>query len=181
VIRWRFVLCIAVAALLVLGGAACRSSERASAGTSAAPTSSSPSEQPAPTASSTVDVPTTEESPAARFTGDWGAHTLVLTFDRAGHGTLLWRTYSTCGTDPPPCDTFRGNTVDSGGHATLLITKNSGTSATGQIVTSTDPAQLPAGPFSVRSAPHGMLMMNPSPRGDSPLCGPKTPVSACPY
>jgi len=98
---------------------------------------------------------------------------------RARHAALAQ--YKTCGTDPPPCDTFRGDAVDSGGHATLRINQHSGTSAAGQIVTSTDPAQFPIGPFSIRSAPKGMLMLDPSPRGESPLCGPKTPISACPY
>ena len=94
---------------------------------------------------------------------------------------MLWRTYRTCGTDPPPCDTFRGNAIDSGGHATLLITEQTAATASGRVSASTDPADLPIGPFSLRSAPNAMLTLSPWPGSDYRLCGPKTPASACPY
>ena len=94
---------------------------------------------------------------------------------------MLWRTYRTCGTDPPPCDTFRGNAIDSGGHATLLITEQTAATASGRVSASTDPADLPIGPFSLRSAPNAMLTLSPWPGSDYRLCGPKTPASTCPY
>jgi len=135
---------------------------------------------PPNTGSTTGVSPSTEVSSAAWFVGDWFGHSVYLKFDRAGHGTMLWRTYNTCGTDPPPCDTFRGNVIDDGGHATLIITKHGTGTASGRITASTDPV-LRVGSFSLRSAPNAMLTLSPWPGSHYRLCGPKTPNSACPY
>jgi len=119
---------------------------------------------------------------AAWFIGDWVAHTLGLTFDRDGRGTLTWRTYRTCGQDPPPCDTIRGRETIDGGQAKLRIVAYTGTTASGRVISSSDQEQFPVGPFSLRlDGATGMAHLNPSPRGDDALCGPKTAASACPY
>jgi len=95
---------------------------------------------------------------------------------------MTWRTYATCGEDQPPCDTFRGNTIEDGGNATLQIMARQANGASGLITSSTDQAQLPVGAFSLRyNAANGMAYLDPSPRRGDPLCGPTTPASACPY
>jgi hypothetical protein len=136
---------------------------------------------PPNTGSTTRPTRSTEVSSAAWFAGEWAGHSLELKLDRAGRGTMLWRTYKTCGTDPPPCDTFRGNTIDSGGHATLLVTKYATETASGRVITSTDQAELPIGQFSLRLAANGMMTLSPWAGSHYPLCGPNTPNSACPY
>ena len=128
----------------------------------------------------TAQSPSPEVSSAAWFVGDWFGHSVYVTFDRAGHGTMMWRTYNTCGTDPPPCDTFRGNVIDDGGVQTLVITKHGTGTASGRVTASTDPV-LRVGSFSLRSAPNATLTLSPWPGSHYRLCGPKTPNSACPY
>ncbi len=124
-----------------------------------------------------TSVRTVSRTSSGWLEGKWFAHTLGLTVDRAGHARITWRTYAVCGEDPPPCDTFRGGEIVDGGTATGIFTDIDRTTASGRVLTSTDPAGLPVGPITLRFDPgHDVLSMRPSPRGPSPLCGPH-PVS----
>ena len=162
---------LALASLAVLASAACSSSS----GEMSAPTTAQ---------GTTTSVPSSEPATApaghARFVGTWFAHTLRLKFDQSGHGTMTWRTYATCGSQPPPCDTFRGNGIEVGGHATLRIITYKPNAASGRVTSSTDQAHLPVGPFTFRLNPAtDTADLSPSPRGKFPLCGPKAPSSLC--
>lgn len=84
-------------------------------------------------------------SGAGPFAGSWSHHGIGLRIDSTGSGTADWRTYATCGQDPPPCDTFSGNLITDGGHATLTVTAAGPTVANVQILDSTDTKNVPLG------------------------------------
>jgi hypothetical protein len=129
---------------------------------------------------SSVDEP--EPVPVANkgFVGSWSAHSTGLHIGSAGRGTLFWRTYQTCGEDPPPCDTFAGNSILSGGHATLRLTLALGTTTSGRILSTTDPVHFPIGPLTARlDLRKHELFLSPSPTGDFPFCGQNAPVTDC--
>lgn len=86
---------------------------------------------------------------AGPFTGMWYHHGVGLTIEASGTGSASWRTYATCGQDPPPCDTFSGNVIDDGGHATFTVTALSAATATGQVLASADPHSAPVGPMTM--------------------------------
>jgi hypothetical protein len=120
-----------------------------------------------------VDEPEPVRAANKGFVGSWSAHSTGLEIDGAGTGTLLWRTYRECGQDPPPCDTFAGSYILSGGHATLRLTITSGTTTAGRILSTTDPVHFPIGPLTARlDLRRHELFLSPSPTGDLPFKGP---------
>jgi hypothetical protein len=105
---------------------------------------------------------------AGPFADTWHLHTYAVTINPDGTGYADWRTYRTCGQDPPPCETWTGNIINDGGHATFHLTSVTGTEAQGTVDISTDPSRLPAGPLHLTLAPNDLLVIN----GQQPgLCG----------
>lgn len=133
-------------------------------------------------AAASVPSPTTAAATpriARWLVGEWSAHTLGLTVDSRGTGRMSWRTYRTCGEDPPPCDTFEGNTIRVGGQATIRLTTTGPTTASGRVVTSSDPADLPLGPVRLRFDPNGDVIHSRLSLGRPVLCGPHAAVTRC--
>ena len=124
-----------------------------------------PSTSPAPAVSSA--------GPARAFAGEWSVHTTLLVVDPTGYGILAFRTYSTCGQDPPPCDIFSGNDIFDAGHATFTFSASGPTTASGQVLTTTVPTVLPLGRFTARIDPAKDLLYLSLPLfAHYPLCGP---------
>lgn len=95
---------------------------------------------------------------AGPFAGTWSHHGVGMTIDASGTGSASWRTYATCGQDPPPCDTFSGDVIDDGGHATFTVTALSATTASGKVVASADPHSAPVGPMTMTLDPANRLL-----------------------
>jgi hypothetical protein len=105
---------------------------------------------------------------AGAFADTWRLHTNVLTINADGTGFADWRTYRTCGQDAPPCDTWTGNVITDGGHATFHLTTVTGNEAKGIVDLSSDPAFLAVGPLTLSLTPDDLLVIN----GRQPgLCG----------
>lgn len=116
---------------------------------------------------------------AGPFTGGWYHHGIGVSITASGSGTAEWRTYATCGQDPPPCDTFSGNLIIDGGHATFTVTATSPTTATGQVEVTTDAKTAPVGPMTMTLDPaHHLLYWSDVPA--TAFCGPQSaPDSPC--
>ena len=112
---------------------------------------------------------------AGTFAGLWEVHAHLLTIDSSGYGILDWRVYTSCAKGiRPPCDVMNGNEIVDGGHATLLLTAAGPASATGDILTTTDPTNVPLGAFSTRIDPVRDLLYSSLPLfAKYPLCGQK--------
>lgn len=119
-------------ALLAAVGVGCAS-------TTARPPSGSPTQ--------TAHSSTSARPTFTAFAGQWIGHGSFLVVHSDGRFTMEMRTYRTCGQDPPPCDTFSGNTITSGDVATGQLTSASGEVATGEVAHTTDPTDTPAGPI----------------------------------
>jgi hypothetical protein len=131
--------------------------------------------------SSSVSRPRPPESTAGAFGGDWYAHGIGISIDADGQGTATWRTYRDCDIDPPPCDTFRGHGVFSGGAARFDLRQVDGTVATGRVLTTTDPAAFPVGSLEAYlDRKHDVLHITPSPRA-TPFCRSSNTGSRCAY
>lgn len=88
---------------------------------------------------------------------------------------MSMRTYRTCGQEPPPCDTFSGNTITDGDIATGRLTSVSGEVAIGQVIHSTDQTDTPAGRITMTLNPATDTL---SARNVS-FCGPDAPAGNC--
>jgi hypothetical protein len=160
------------------------------AAVSPAPTTApSPTVPPTTTAPTTAPSSTTTASPttppdtspepavsatgqAGAFAGHWRLHTTLLAIDPTGYGILSWRTYSTCGHDPPPCDIFSGNYIIDGGSATFTLAATSPTTASGRVLTTTAANQVPLGPFTARlDRVRDLIQVSFPLDGHLPLCG----------
>ena len=96
-----------------------------------------------------------------------------MVIDPTGYGILNWRTYRTCGPDPPPCDIVSGTFIIDGGNATFALTPTTPTTASGRVLTTTAPGQVPPGRFTARLDPTRNLLRVSLPlAADFPLCGP---------
>jgi hypothetical protein len=137
-------------------------------------------------ASSTVHAPTGPSSQSARpsasaspvftaFAGQWNGHGTYLVIHPNGSFTMGLRTYRVCGQDPPPCDTFSGNTISDGDVATGQLTSVSGEVTNGQVTHTTDPADTPAGQITMTLDPATDTI---SARNVS-FCGPSAPSGGC--
>jgi hypothetical protein len=133
--------------------------------TTASPTTTPPDTSPEPAVSSA--------GPAGAFAGHWRLHVTLMAIDPAGYGILSWRTYSTCGQDPPPCDIFSGNYIIDGGNATFALAATSPTTASGTVLTTTAPRQVPLGRFTARlDRVRDLIQVSFPLDGHLPLCGP---------
>jgi hypothetical protein len=125
---------------------------------------------------------TSAASPAASgsptftaFVGQWYGHGSYLDIHSDGSFTVSARTYRTCGQDPPPCDTFSGNTITDGDVATGQLASVSGEVATGQVTHTTDPPDSPAGPITMTLDPATDTIST----RDVSYCGPSAPTGNC--
>jgi hypothetical protein len=174
-------LVVAVGILAVASLTACKNASRPTAASPSA-TPATRSVGPSPTASEPApDPPLEKDGRAGVFAGTWFGHGRQLNIDGTGLGTLTWRTYTTCGQDPPPCDTTIGNEIFDGGDATVFLATISAVGASGRVVTSNTPDLFPVGPLTVRlDTATDLLYLSPTPFGqDVPLCGPKAAAGAC--
>jgi hypothetical protein len=97
-----------------------------------------------------------------------------MAIDPTGYGIFDWRTYSTCGQDPPPCDIFSGNYIIGGGHASFSLAATGPATAIGTVLTTTAPRQVPLGRFTARLDPAKDLLQLSFPLvAQFPLCGPR--------
>src|SRR5207248_1998701 len=97
------------------------------------------------------------------------AHGRAVHFDEDGSGTAQWRIYRFCSESPPPCDTFIGNEIILGGHASLLLTAGTGATATAVVSQSSDPDSLPDGPIGLHTLPGYEFEFD---NGFGPFCRP---------
>ena len=106
----------------------------------------------------------------------------MLTIDQSGYGIMDWRVYTTCGTGVRPlCDIFSGNEILDGGHATLLLNATGPTSANGEVLSTSDPADVPLGAFTARIDPVRDLLYPSFPLyAKYPLCGQKAEAMSVP-
>jgi hypothetical protein len=149
-----------LAAILAVASADCAS-------TPAGPSTASPKATAHPSASAS---PTFNA-----FVGEWSGHGSYLVIRRDGSFIMEMRTYRTCGQDPPPCDTFSGNTITSGDVATGRLTQVSGEVATGTVTHTTDPADTPAGPITMTLDPANDTIF----ARNVSFCGPGAPSGNC--
>ena len=174
-------LVVAISILVAAGLTACKNASKpGAAGPSATPANRSAAPSPAASEPS-PDPPLAKDGRAGVFAGTWSGHGRQLNVDGTGLGRLTWRTYTTCGQDPPPCDTTIGNEIFDGGDATVFLTSLSAASASGRVVSSNAPDLFPVGPVTVRlDTAADLLYLSPTPFGqDVPLCGPKAAPGAC--
>jgi hypothetical protein len=149
-----------LAAILVAVSTGCAS---AAVSTPAGP--ATPTASPSPSASPTF----------AAFAGQWYGHGSYLVIRLDGGFTMGERTYRTCGQDPPPCDTFSGNTITDGDVAAGQLTSVSGEVATGEVTHTTDSADSPTGPITMTLDPATDTIS----AGNVSFCGPSAPAGTC--
>jgi hypothetical protein len=109
------------------------------------------------------------------FVGQWDGHGSYLDIHSNGSFTMSARTYRICGQDPPPCDTFSGNTITDGDVATGQLTSVSGEVATGEVTHTTDSADSPAGPITMTLDPATDTIS----AHNVSFCGPSAPAGNC--
>lgn len=115
----------------------------------------------------------TGTSSLSQFTGTWQRHGQFLTFTSAGRGTVTYRSYVWCESDPqPPCDATKGSEIIPGGKISFVLTEASGTTATGTVAASNDSA-VPAGTAVTAMIGGHNLILSLWP--DAPFCAPDTP------
>jgi hypothetical protein len=148
-----------------------------------APTTSVPATVATASTTSTTSAtvsPASFAGPAAAFAGTWHRHGSVVFIDGSGSGVADWRVYSWCSDAPPPCDLMIGDQIIDGGHATFTITVTGPTTATGRVLTTTVPADVPVGTFSARVDPTAdVLDLSPRLFRGSPLCGRRADPDGC--
>jgi hypothetical protein len=79
----------------------------------------------------TNDESTTSSTPTdiSAFAGTWVRHGISVSVSRSGHLEGSYRTYRTCGEDPPPCDRVEGNNIIDGGTITGQLVRFTARSA----------------------------------------------------
>jgi len=116
--------------------------------------------------------PTVNFSP---FVGNWYGHARGLTFSLDGHAKYAGRVFRWCSTNPPPCDSFKGDEIIGGLNENLQFTQVIGSTAYGTIVSGTDDpgsVYLKVGSkIAVTLEPNDKLSIS----DGAELCGPKTP------
>ncbi len=138
-----------------------------------------------PTATTTTGNTTDTTSAAAHdsigvFAGSWERHGIDLHITAAGNATMNWRTYRVCGQDAPPCDTWVGNVITDGGHATFRLQATGPQTAAGTVLTTSDASTLPLGPINATLGEKGDLVyLVPFPGANMPFCGPRANDPRC--
>lgn len=110
------------------------------------------------------DVRPTAQTVPDGWVGDaqqWGRHGFNLSIGADGRAVATWRTYRWCSDDPaPPCDSFRGNEIVSGGRATIVLSTGVGSSMYGRVIESTQPDFLPLGPVALTGVDDDALWLS---------------------
>jgi hypothetical protein len=120
----------------------------------------SPGASPGPTASPSL----------APFLGVWSRHGAGLTISPDGSFSFGWRTYRTCGQDPPPCDQIVNNVITDGGRAIGTLHAVATRSADGHVSATTDATVVPAGSFVADVTDYQVLTLR-FPSTTLTLCG----------
>ncbi len=109
--------------------------------------------------------------------GTWAGHGRTLTITGEGAGTVVYRAYRFCEDDPtPPCDSMRGNEIQSGGLVRFTLTASAGpSSAAGRISSSTEPSNPRGSAVTVRASGYNVYV---SFWPDVPFCAADTPEGA---
>lgn len=107
------------------------------------------------------------------FEGEWHFDSTLLTVGSNGEATFITRAYQFCRPGIlPPCDAWQGNTIIPGIQEKIALTKISGKTAYGTIISSTNnKAQRQV---TLTLQPHDTLKFD-----DTLLCGPKGPLGHC--
>ncbi|SRR5258708_3529045 len=117
---------------------------------------------------------------AGVFAGSWFAHGTVFYIDPSGSGIGRWRVYEWCSDRPPPCDLVTDHQIISGEFASFVLKAAGATTASGSVITTTVPAEVPIGPLTARFDPKEDLLWLSAPLfKDYPLCGPRAAVGRC--
>jgi len=132
--------------------------------------SSSSSTTAAPVTTSTVTLPGVQVGP---FDGVWYHHGFGMTVSEGGYGTFNWRTYTSCGAQPAPCDYNQGNEIIDGGYAVFSLESNGPTSASGHVFETDDARVVPFGPFTVKFHQRDDMVFVSFANGQLAMCGPK--------
>jgi hypothetical protein len=149
------------------------------------PPSELPSATPTAQSSSTpfdavTPSPVRTDGLAGVFAGRWFAHSTAFYIDPSGSGIGIWRVYDYCSDTPPPCDLVTDHEIISGGFASFVLEAAGATTASGRVVTTSVPAEVPIGPLTARFDPKADLLWLSAPLfKDYPLCGPHAAVGRC--
>lgn len=120
--------------------------------------------------------PSSNQNQAPDFTAfakGWSKHGFGIKINTDGSGEASWRTYKWCSDDPtPPCDSMEGNNIIDGGKATIKLSSVNGSTASGQVTSSSEPNVLIVAPLTLTILEYGMLELD---QGSSKLslCGPE--------
>jgi len=119
--------------------------------------------------------PGSSPGPAARpdltpFVGVWSRHGAGLTISPDGSLSLEWRTYRTCGQDPPPCDQIVNDLINDGGRAIGTVHAVAARSAGGRVSATTDATFVPATSFVAEVTDYQLLTLR-FPSTTLALCG----------
>ncbi|MFG2970946.1 MULTISPECIES: hypothetical protein [unclassified Streptomyces] len=146
---WLLVLfCLSVATAVFVGVRVLLSPPNPPASSSPAPTSPAPtSAAPMPTAPAST-APTTT-APALRrhfsFVGTWERHTASLDIKPDHSFTIETEDYNDCSSESTACPAKTPDTTVTG-----MLTRISGSTATGRITHTNKPRRIPVGPVSMR-------------------------------
>ncbi|WP_034261329.1 hypothetical protein [Actinospica robiniae] len=125
-------------------------------------------------ASPTAAAPSTPANFDA-FAGKWVGHGNDMSVARDGTFIMEERTYQDCSESAPPCDNMSDNIITDGAVAHGKLQTVSGTTATGWVFTTSDPALLPEGTITFDLDPANdeidALNLN--------WCGPDAPSGLC--
>jgi hypothetical protein len=131
-----------------------------------------PEGQP-PEPSLSGSLPTLSSEALQPFKGEWHFDSALLTVGSNGEATFITRAYQFCKPGIlPPCDAWLGNTIIPGIQEKIALTKISGKTAYGIIISSTD--NKTQRQVTLTLQPHDTLKFD-----GMLLCGPKGPLGHC--
>ncbi|MDQ6949078.1 MAG: hypothetical protein M3256_23160, partial [Actinomycetota bacterium] len=81
--------------------------------------------------------------------GSWYHHDLGVSVSSSGKGSMTWRV-GNCGDQPPPCDAINGDGIIDGGNAAIVFRVTGPTTASGTVLSTTKPSDVPLGPITAR-------------------------------
>lgn len=155
-------------------------SVRVEASTSSSTTSTTNTTVTTNTTDTTSTTSTPVHEPIGIFAGTWDRHGVDLHITPDGRATMNWRTYRVCGQQAPPCDTWVGNVITDGGHATFGLQATDPQTATGIVLSTTDPSVLPLGPIHASvDETNDLVFLEPFPGANAPFCGPRANDPRC--
>jgi hypothetical protein len=120
-----------------------------------------------------ASLPTLSSEALQPFKGEWHFDSTLLTVGNDGVATFITRAYQFCGPGIlSPCDAWQGNTIIPGIQEKIRLTKISGTTAYGIIMSSTDNKNQQQVTLTLQ--PHNTLKFD-----RMLLCGPQGPLGHC--